>query len=305
MKYRVIHTTGYQYAEPIPFCQNILHLKPRATARQTLLSHALTIAPAPAYRSERTDFFGNSATWFSLQTPHQAIKITARSEVDVALFEPPTGLWPSGWETVVQTLAGRRDPEILDALQFTFDSQMVKTDPELAEYARPSFAPGRQLLECATELTTRIYKDFTFDSRATTVGTPVLDVLHHRHGVCQDFAHLQIACLRSLGLAARYVSGYLLTKPPQGRPRLVGADSSHAWVSVFFPEAGWIDFDPTNGVLPSQEHITLGWARDYDDVSPVRGVVVGGRRHTLVVSVDVEPAAAAAAKVAAAGAAKA
>ena len=139
----------------------------------------------------------------------------------------------------------------------------------------------------------RIFKDFTFDSYATTIGTPVLDVLNHKHGVCQDFAHLQIACLRSLGLAARYVSGYLVTKPPPGRPRLIGADTSHAWLSCYFPDFGWIDFDPTNGVVPSDNHITLAWARDYDDISPVRGVVVGGHRHSLAVSVDVEPIASA------------
>lgn len=299
MKYKVIHSTTYQYADAVPFCQNILHLKPRATVRQTVNSHSLAVAPTPGSRSERTDFFGNSVTWFSLQTPHQSLKITARSEVEVKPFEPPTDLWWSGWEKVAEMLKTRREPETLDARQYTFDSHFIKTEKELADYARPSFSPGRPLLESATELTQRIYKEFTFDSRATTIGTPVLDVLHHRHGVCQDFAHLQIACLRSLGLAARYVSGYLLTKPPPGRPRLVGCDSSHAWLSVYFPDVGWIDFDPTNGVLPSYEHITLGWARDYDDVSPVRGVVVGGRRHSLAVSVDVEqiaPAGKAAAK---------
>ena len=205
------------------------------------------------------------------------------------VFEPPTGLWWPAWEQVAANLRDRRSPPVLDARQFTFDSTYVTAHAELADYARPSFAPGRSLLDCVTELTQRIFAEFTFDGGATTIGTPVLDVLHHRHGVCQDFAHLQIGCLRSLGLAARYVSGYLVTKPPPGRPRLVGADTSHAWVSVYFPDYGWIDFDPTNGVIPSDEHITVGWARDYDDVSPVRGVVVGGRRHSLSVSVDVEP----------------
>ena len=183
--------------------------------------------------------------------------------------------------------------EVQGARQFTFDSTYVASSPELADYARPSFAAGRSLLDCATDLTQRIFADFTFDSGATVIGTPVLDVLHHRHGVCQDFAHLEIGCLRSLGLAARYVSGYLVTKPPPGRPRLVGADTSHAWLSAYFPDYGWIDFDPTNGVIPSAEHITLAWARDYDDLSPVRGGwSVGGHRHSLAVSVDVEPVAA-------------
>jgi transglutaminase-like putative cysteine protease len=209
--------------------------------------------------------------------------------VDVASFGPPTGLWWPAWEQVVQMLKERRDPETLDARQYAYDSNYVQTDAELADYARPSFAPGRSLLECAMDLTQRIFHDFTFDTDATTVGTPVLDVLHFRHGVCQDFAHLQIGCLRSLGLAARYVSGYLVTRPPPGRPRMIGCDNSHAWLGVFFPDFGWIDFDPTNGVIPSSEHITVAWARDYDDISPVRGVVVGGHRHSLRVSVDVEP----------------
>lgn len=289
MKYKVSHITEYFYSDPVPLCHNVVHLQPRQTPRQQVISHALLVVPNPIARSERIDFFGNPTTWFSLSEPHESLKITAKSEVDVRPFEPPTGLWWPAWEQVVQMLRSRRDAVTLDARQFTFDSHYVSANHELAEYARPSFGAGRNLLEAATELTTRIYKDFTFDSGATTIGTPVLDVLHHRHGVCQDFAHLQIGCLRSMGLAARYVSGYLVTRPPPGRARLVGADTSHAWVSVYFPEYGWIDFDPTNGVIPSSQHIIVAWARDYDDLSPVRGVVVGGHRHSLAVSVDVEP----------------
>lgn len=289
MKYRVTHSTEYYYGEPVPLCHNVLHLRPRELPRQSLLSHTLTIAPNPPTRAERSDFFGNPVTWFSLQEPHESLKITARSEMQVKAFEPPAGLWWPAWEQAAAMLRERRDAVHLDARQYTFDSHYIAAHPELAAYASASFRPGRNLMEAATDLTRRIFAEFTFDSAATTVGTPVLDVLHHRHGVCQDFAHLQIACLRSLGLAARYVSGYLVTRPPPGRARLVGADNSHAWLSVFFPDFGWIDFDPTNGLLPSQEHITVGWARDYDDVSPVRGVVVGGHRHSLHVSVDVEP----------------
>jgi transglutaminase-like putative cysteine protease len=289
MKYKVIHSTEYFYGDSVPLGHNVVHLQPRETDRQSVKSHALAITPNPMVKSDRIDFFGNPVSWFTLAEPHDRLKIVARSEVEVKSFATPTGLWWPSWEQVADTLRQRRGPELLDARQFTFDSVFVSSHPELAEYARPSFAPGRHLLECATDLTNRIHADFTFDSGATTIGTPVLDVLHHRHGVCQDFAHLQIGCLRSLGLAARYVSGYLVTKPPPGRPRLVGADTSHAWVSVYFPDVGWIDFDPTNAVIPSDGHITVGWARDYDDVSPVRGVVVGGHRHSLSVSVDVEP----------------
>jgi transglutaminase-like putative cysteine protease len=256
--------------------------------RQELLAHSLELTPNPIVRNERIDFFGNPVTWFSLQEPHDRLRIISRSTVEVKPLDLPTGFaWPA-WDHVARQLQDW-DPELLEAKQFLFDSPHVMTDVEVAEYARSSFAPGRPLLDCVTELTERIYNDFTFDIDMTTIGTPIVEVLHHRHGVCQDFAHLQIGCLRSLGLAARYVSGYLNTAPPEEQARLVGADASHAWVSVFFPELGWIDFDPTNALLPTDGHIAVGWARDYSDISPVRGVVVGGRRHWLNVSVDVEP----------------
>jgi transglutaminase-like putative cysteine protease len=289
VRYKVVHSTEYFYGDTVPLCHNVLHLRPRETERQRVLSHSISITPSPASRSERLDFFGNPVTWFTLAEPHNALKIVMRCEVEVKTYEAPTGLFWPAWEQVVRMLRELRRPDMLDARQFTFDSTYVAANPELVEYARPSFAPGRSLLDCVMELTRRIYADFTFDSGATTIGTPVLDVLHHRHGVCQDFAHLEIGCLRSMGLAARYVSGYLVTRPPPGRPRLVGADNSHAWIAVFFPDYGWIDFDPTNGIIPSAAHITLAWARDYDDISPVRGVVVGGHQHSLAVSVDVEP----------------
>ncbi len=296
MRYQVTHATEYYYRDPVPLCHNVVHLMPRDTPRQKRLAHSLTITPHPISRNARFDFFGNPVTWFSLQEPHDSLQVVARSEVEVKPFQPPAALWSPAWEQVVRTLRERQDADLLDARQFTFESPFVTLHPELRDYALPSFPPSRPLLESVTDLTERIYREFTFDSRATTIGTPAVEVLRHRHGVCQDFAHLQIGCLRTLGLAARYVSGYLVTKPPPGRARLVGSDSSHAWVSCFFPEFGWIDFDPTNGLIPSAEHITLSWARDYDDVSPVRGVVVGGHRHSLVVSVDVEPITAAAPK---------
>jgi transglutaminase-like putative cysteine protease len=288
VRYNVTHTTEYRYREPVPLGHNTVRLKPREMDRQDLLAHSLQLTPNPIVRNERIDFFGNPVTWFSLQELHDRLRIISRSTVEVQPLDLPTGFWWPAWDHVARTLQGR-DPELLHAQQFLFDSPHVATDAELAEYARPSFAPGRPLLDCVTELTKRIYDEFTFDTDMTTVGTPILEVLQHRHGVCQDFAHLQIGCLRSLGLAARYVSGYLNTAPPGKKARLVGADASHAWVSVFFPEFDWIDFDPTNGLLPSDGHVTVGWARDYSDISPVRGVVVGGRRHWMNVSVDVEP----------------
>jgi transglutaminase-like putative cysteine protease len=289
VKYKVTHTTVYYYGEPVPLSHNLAHLKPRENQRQALINFSTLIQPNPIIRSERVDVFGNAVTWFAIQEPHKSLKIVARSLVEVKPFEPPREFWGQAWEDVVRLLQEKRDPAILDAQQFVCDSPYIERAAELAEYARPSFTPGRRLLDCVTELTHRINREFRFDKTATTVGTPVLEVLQHRHGVCQDFAHLQIGCLRSLGLPARYVSGYLNTEPPPGCGRIVGGDASHAWISVFFPDFGWIDFDPTNGCIPSAGHITLGWARDYDDISPVRGVVVGGRRHSLQVSVDVEP----------------
>jgi transglutaminase-like putative cysteine protease len=314
IKYKVTHTTEYYYNEPVPLCHNLIRLWPRNTAHQKCLQCNMTIAPVPAERRDRVDFFGNHVTWVSLQEPHKVLRIEAISDVEVQESGPPSDSNAPSWESVAQLLSWRGDtgrpPDqvLLAVREYTFDSPLLKAGPELADYARPSFPPGRPLLAAVTDLTERINKEFTFDSRATTVGTPVLDVLRNRRGVCQDFAHLQIGCLRSLGLAARYVSGYVLTRPPPGQKRLIGADASHAWVSVFFPGKGWVDFDPTNNVLPSTEHVTLGWARDYDDVSPVKGVIIGGHRHSMYVGVHVEPVptpeqAAAAAKAAAAKAA--
>jgi transglutaminase-like putative cysteine protease len=180
-----------------------------------------------------------------------------------------------------------RDAVTLEACQFVFGSTLVKLEPWQADYAAPSFTPGRPLLGAVSNLTRRIHDDFTFDATATTTGTPLSEVFALHRGVCQDFAHLEIACLRSMGLAARYVSGYLRTVPPPGRPRLIGADASHAWLSVYCPGSGWVDFDPTNNQIPSTEHITLAWGRDFDDVSPIKGVILGGGRHSLSVAVDV------------------
>jgi transglutaminase-like putative cysteine protease len=289
VRYRVRHSTRYTYAEAIPLSHNLVRLRPRDRAVQTCLRHNLTIHPTPAVSSERFDYYGNDVVWFSLQEPHSELTITAKSDVEVNLGLRPDVSRGASWEQVLYTLQTAPDAETIFARQFTFDSPYVPRTPELAAYAEPSFAPGRPLLECVMDLTERIYKDFQFLPGSTRVGTPVLDVLRTRRGVCQDFAHLQIGCLRSLGLAARYVSGYIVTTPPPGQKRLLGADVSHAWTSVFSPDFGWMDFDPTNGVIPSDMHVTVAWARDYDDVGPVRGIMIGGQRQKLEVSVDVVP----------------
>jgi transglutaminase-like putative cysteine protease len=287
LKYRVTHATEYDYGESVSLCHNVVRLRPRDTDRQACLDHVLTVSPEPAVFRERTDFFGNTEAWFSLQEPHKKLKIVAESEVEVGPAISPAG--DVAWEAATNVLRHRTDAAVLDARQYLFDSPHVRVAARFADYARPSFTPGRPLLEAVDELTTRIYTEFKFKSGVTTVGTPVEEVLKTRQGVCQDFAHLQIAALRSLGLAARYVSGYLLTRPPPGKPRLQGADASHAWVSVYFPDFGWVDFDPTNGVRPGDQHVTVAWARDYDDVGPVKGVLIGGHQHKLKVGVDVVP----------------
>ncbi|HTR65332.1 MAG TPA: transglutaminase family protein [Terriglobales bacterium] len=290
MRYHVTHTTRYEYVDAVTLSYNLVRLRPRDHGMQKSLSYELALSPTPAVSRERLDYFGNHAVWFSLQEPHTELTITARSEVQVDLVLQPDAAQSAPWEQVRETLLTVLNPQMLAAREFCFDSPYVARDAELADYARASFPQGRPLLQAVLDLTQRIHNEFGFVPGSTTVGTPVLDVLHNRRGVCQDFAHLQIGCLRSLGLAARYVSGYLATTPPPGQPRLAGADASHAWVSVFEPDFGWMDFDPTNGIIPSDSHVTVAWARDYDDVGPVKGILVGGRRQRLKVSVDVTPA---------------
>jgi transglutaminase-like putative cysteine protease len=289
VKYRITHSTQYGYEEAISLSHNVVLKRPRDHARQTCLEHQLLLLPVPAVKNDGFDYFGNHVTWFSLQEPHTLLRIVAESEVVVY---PPAERDPAScpsWEEVLRILNARSNSETLAAVEFMFESAHVPWSLELAEYARPSFREGAPFLDCVLDLTMRIYRDFKFLAGSTKIDTPVIDVLQSRKGVCQDFAHLQISCLRSLGFAARYVSGYLVTKPPEGKERLVGADASHAWLSVFAPGVGWVDFDPTNGVMPTDEHITLAWGRDYDDVGPAKGILIGGKHHWLEVSVDVMP----------------
>jgi transglutaminase-like putative cysteine protease len=287
MLYAIAHTTTYEYSEPAALGHNVLHLEPRPHPRQTVHEFALDFDPQPQVTRRRIDYFGNPVCYFALQQPHRRLCVTARSRVELT---PPSALEPERslpWQEAAARLRVGRTAAERDAVAFVFDSPCVPREEALANYAAASFPPGRPLLAAVLDLTGRIHHEFRYDQRATTVATPILDVLTHRAGVCQDFAHLQIGCLRALGLAARYVSGYLVTQPPPGEPRLIGADASHAWLSVFSPEHGWIDFDPTNNQVPGDCHITLACGRDYYDVSPVRGIVLGGGRSTLTVSVDV------------------
>lgn len=289
MKYQVKHVTKYDYSEPVTLSHNLARLRPREYELQKCLSHELSVTPDPQERAGWQDYFGNHTDYFALQQSHRELTVVAESVVEV--FAPPAmgSAVTASWEESRDELNASQDPRTIAAREFCFDSPHVAANADLVEYALPSFNHGYSLFDCCLHLAQRIHYEFEFRPGSTTVDTPVAEVLKTRRGVCQDFAHLQIGCLRSLGLAARYVSGYLVTIPPPGMQRLQGADVSHAWVSVYIPGRGWVDFDPTNGIVPSGQHVTIAWGRDYDDIGPIRGVLVGGRCQQLHVSVDVIP----------------
>jgi transglutaminase-like putative cysteine protease len=287
MTYNIIHRTLYEYAAPVSVSQHVARLTPRVTATQTCEMFGLEIAPMPTLRKTRTDYFGNELCLFSIQEVHQRLEITTKSRVSVQAREAVRADNSPAWEESAQLFRDPVSPDVVEPYQFVFDSPQVRASAELADYARESFGKETPLLVGARELTRRIFTDFRYDPKATTVATPLEEVWEKRHGVCQDFAHLGIACLRSLGLPARYVSGYLRTRPPEGQPRLIGADATHAWFAVFCPGAGWVDFDPTNDCQPAGEHITVALGRDFGDVSPVAGILTGGGNHDVQVSVDV------------------
>ncbi len=293
VQYNLKHVTRYDYSDAVSVCHNQLHLAPRTCLGQTVTEFRLTVDPQPANASERLDFFGNQVNYFALHTAHKQMTVTSESVVQVhrVAVDPQQPAEP--WESIAASLKKASDPTRLEALQLSLASRRVATAPTTSDafrkFAAASFPPGASLLASSRDLTRRIYKEFEFDSRATNVNTPPDEFLNLGRGVCQDFAHLAIACLRSFGLAARYVSGYLRTEPPPGKPRLAGADASHAWFSVWCGELGWVDFDPTNDMVVAGDHITVAWGRDYDDVCPISGVFLGGGSHTVNVAVDVIP----------------
>ena len=289
MNYCVTHRTLYEYAAPVSVSHHVARLEPQTTATQTCERFGLQIFPEPTLRRERPDYFGNRLCFFAIQEIHSRLEIITSSRVAVLAAKSAQNESTAPWESVAEMFRDPVSPEVVDAYQFVFDSPQVRASQELANYARESFAEEMPLLAGARDLTRRIFEDFKFDAQATTVATPLEEVWQKRRGVCQDFAHLGIACLRSLGLPACYVSGYLRTRPPAGQPRLVGADASHAWFRIFCPGTGWVDFDPTNNVQPAGEHIIVAHGRDYGDVSPVAGILTGGGAHEVKVSVDVEP----------------
>jgi transglutaminase-like putative cysteine protease len=292
-RYEITHETQYSYAVPVALSQQLVHLFPRFCSWQQCDIQTLTIEPTPTHQRDEQDVFGNPLTRLSFESPHETLTLTARLNIAVNARELPALESSAKWESVSELLGYRADTspstDVLEACQFRYESPAVRLKRVFVQYGDDCFTTDTPILVAAQKMMRKIFTEFTFDSGATEVTTPLIEVLENKRGVCQDFAHLMIACLRSRGLAARYVSGYLLTAPPPGQPRLIGADASHAWVSVFCPQNGWVDFDPTNNMLPGNEHITLAWGRDFSDVSPLRGVILGGDSHELDVKVTVAP----------------
>lgn len=286
MRYRVRHTSHYSYGGAVDLAAHMLHLRPRPLPWQQVLFEDISAAPEGSRRRDAEDHFGNKVTWLFLDRPHAAFSVTAESVVNVA-FPPPPKTTPA-WETVVDAA---RDPAAGAAAEFRFDSPLAAAAEEATAFAARSFASGRPVLDALLDLNTRIFTEFKFRAGVTTISTPVSQVMKRREGVCQDFSHVMISALRGLGLPARYNSGYIRTKPPPGQPRRQGSDQSHAWVGAWLGlDFGWIDLDPTNGIVVHDEHVVLGWGRDYGDVSPVRGVILGGGGgHGVRVEVDLEP----------------
>lgn len=289
MKYRIRHITEYQYADRVSHCYNLAHMVPRTSLRQTCERSQIQVTPHPAFTSRREDYFGNQAFHFEIQRPHNKLTITSESDVEVSAQRSALNLdFGITCGEARQLLASATDEETLLAREFLLDSSMVQASDALRDYAQPSFSDDRPLLSAVAELTKRIFTEFTYSPEATTVATPLSEVLETRKGVCQDFAHLQVGCLRSLGFPAKYVSGYIETLPPPGQEKMVGSDASHAWISVYSPREGWFEFDPTNNQICGDQHIITAWGRDYFDVTPLRGVIFGGGENPILsVSVDV------------------
>ena len=288
MIYDISHDTTFDYAQPVSVSHQLLRLAPRESPRQTPQYSRLIVEPAPVMRKTRSDFFGNEITYLTVQAPHARLTIRSASRVDVQPVDVALLNLGPCWEDVAAALEAPTNKAALEASQYAFVSPYVDIDDDVAAFARETFTPRKAFLPAVMELTAKIYHEFVYEGGVTDVWTPVSEVLAKRRGVCQDFAHLEIAALRSLGLPARYMSGYLLTHPAEGKERMVGADASHAWVSVWCGDFGWVEFDPTNNMMPSDEHIALAWGRDYGDVSPTTGIIVGGGAHTVVVAVGVE-----------------
>lgn len=290
MKYKITHTTAYQYALSVSNCYNLAYVIPRNTETQQVESVDIVLVPSATTRNTRTDYFGNQLFQFSIEKDHRELSLTVTSVITVKDFAANNNLdFGNPCSYVSYLLKHSTDMESLKAREFMLDSAMVQQHSYLAEYAIQSFSDERPFLSAVLDLTQRIFTDFTYDPQFSDVATPLADVFKHKRGVCQDFAHLAIGCLRSLGYPARYVSGYLETLPPPGQQKLVGADATHAWFAVYSPGEGWYEFDPTNNKMVGEQYITTAWGRDYADVTPLKGVIFGGGHSPqLMVSVDVQ-----------------
>lgn len=291
VSYQLRHRTQYSYSEPVAICQNQIRMIPRAIDQPTCQVRCdrvdAKIDPKPDFVADHVDYFGNQVRSFSIERAHRRLIVDVFSHVSVTCRKPAAQT-DVAWEQIRDDVRQRRDDQWLTVYEFCCDSPRIEANREFAEYGRHAFPPGGGLISALRALTAQIHRDFRYLAGVTHVNTKTEEAFRLRAGVCQDFAHVQIACLRSLGLPARYVSGYLRTEPPPGKPRLIGADESHAWVSVYAgSELGWLDFDPTNDSQVFTDHIPLGIGRDYGDVAPMRGVVTGGGRTSLVVNVDV------------------
>jgi len=287
MIYDISHKTFYIYSTPVSQSHHIVRLAPREVVNQTIVQHSLFIEPTPTSRTDGVDHLGNPASWLSIESKHSEFVVHARTGVSV---EKPGDIDPErtlAWDRIRDVLSDPNCQPDLDVMRYLAPSRLTGADSDVAAYARQSFKRGRPTISAASELMSRIYNEFEFDTSATDVSTPLFEVLATRRGVCQDFSHLMLACVRAMGVPARYVSGYIRTYPPEGVQSLLGADATHAWVSVWSPESGWVDMDPTNNKVLQDEHIAIAYGRDYDDVSPIRGVLLGGSEHTVAVSVDV------------------
>ena len=288
MYHQVIHKTDYTYQDPVSLCHNIVRLIPRSTNKQFCKSSVIKIDPEPDVLIEYDDFYGNKLVYFTIEKEHKKLSVHVISAIEklVPTNEPDPKKNPITWEEVGR-LTHTLTPELIAIKQFIAATPMTSADDAIAAYAAVSFPPGRSFFEASRNLMNRIFTDFKFQSGFTTISTPLSLVMKERKGVCQDFAHLAIACIRSMGLPSRYVSGYIETIPPPGVEKLVGVDASHAWFSVYIHNSGWVDFDPTNNLVPDNQHITIGWGRDYADITPLKGVIMSSGRHELKVSVDV------------------
>jgi transglutaminase-like putative cysteine protease len=293
VRYRVRHETAYSYGGNVAHSHQLLHLTPRNTSLQSCENRTISLAPQPSSRSEDLDAFGNHVTRLEYDSPHDHLEVLAEVRVEVQPAPAMDAASSDAWERVRDTLAFSGKPvsaEILDASRYRMESSYVRIKQTFTEYGADCFVPEAPTLLAAEALMTKIHREFKYAPGSTNIRTSAIEAFEARRGVCQDFSHIMLACLRSRGLAARYVSGYLRTLPPPGADAAyVGADASHAWVSVFCPPFGWVDLDPTNDVRVSSDHIIIAWGRDFGDVSPLRGVIVGGGRHRLSVRVSVQP----------------